>query len=116
MNVARVSIVFTIRGKIACPRAMIALETTAWRNWLESCCAVRSRSCDEWLNNNRGRAFMTSRGCNRMVSLILGTAIAGLAVPAWAFDTPVAIPEPGTMALLLGGAGAAVLVWRNRKK
>ena len=59
---------------------------------------------------------MTSRGSNRIIPLILGMAIAGLAVPAWAFDIAVAIPEPGTMALLLGGAGAAVLVWRNRKK
>ena len=59
---------------------------------------------------------MTSRSSNRIISLIVGTAIASLAVPAWAVDTVVAIPEPGTMALLLGGAGAAVLVWRNRKK
>jgi len=56
------------------------------------------------------------RTSNRIAALILGATAIGLSFPAWAFDTPTAIPEPGTMALLLGGVGAAVIVWRNRRK
>jgi uncharacterized membrane protein YeaQ/YmgE (transglycosylase-associated protein family) len=59
---------------------------------------------------------MTSRRSARVIPSIVGATLAALSVPAWAFDTPVAIPEPGTMALVLGGIGAAVLIWRNRKK
>lgn len=47
---------------------------------------------------------------------ILGVTIAGLSLPARAIDITATVPEPGTMALILGGVGAAVLVWRNRKK
>jgi len=59
---------------------------------------------------------MKSRHANRLIPIIPAVATAGMALPAWALDTVVTIPEPGTMALLLGGVGAAVLVWRNRKK
>jgi PEP-CTERM motif len=59
---------------------------------------------------------MKSRHANRLVPTILAVATAGLSFPAWALDTIAPIPEPGTMVLLLGAVGAAVLVWRNRKK
>jgi hypothetical protein len=59
---------------------------------------------------------MTSHRNHRPVSAILALLAFGLASPAWALDIAVALPEPGTMALLLGGVGAAVLVWRNRRK
>jgi hypothetical protein len=52
----------------------------------------------------------------RIGSSIAGLTIAMVSLPAWALDTVIAIPEPGTMALLLGAAGCAVLLWRNRKK
>ena len=53
---------------------------------------------------------------NRLHSAILAIGIAALSGPAWALDIAVAIPEPGTMALLLGGVGAAVIVWRKNRK
>jgi hypothetical protein len=56
------------------------------------------------------------RWSNRLVPLIFGVTAAGLSFPALAFDAVITIPEPGTMALILGGIGAGVLVWRNRKK
>jgi hypothetical protein len=59
---------------------------------------------------------MTSHRNHRPVSAILALLASGLASPAWALDVTVALPEPGTIALLLGGVGAAVLVWRNRRK
>jgi hypothetical protein len=59
---------------------------------------------------------MKSRHANRLIPTILAVATAGLPFPAWALDLAVQIPEPGTMALLLGGVGAGILVWRNRKK
>ena len=59
---------------------------------------------------------MKSRHANRLIPTILAVATAGLSFPAWALDTIGPLPEPGTMALLLGGVGAAVLVWRNRRK
>ena len=59
---------------------------------------------------------MNSHNSNRLVPAVLGVIVASVSFPAWALDIAVAIPEPGTMALLLGGVGAAVLVWRNRKK
>lgn len=58
---------------------------------------------------------MNPRNGHRIVSMIVGVAATCLAAPAWGLDT-IAVPEPGTMYLLLGAAGAAVLVWRNRKK
>jgi hypothetical protein len=59
---------------------------------------------------------MNPRKANRTLSLTLGVATTCLALPAWALDTIVPVPEPGTLSLLLGAAGVAVLVWRNRKK
>lgn len=60
---------------------------------------------------------MNSHPAHRAVApLLLGMTTAGLALPAWAVDVPVQIPEPGTLSLLVGAAGAAVLLWRNRKK
>lgn len=59
---------------------------------------------------------MQSHHRNPLLSTILALGMAGLSFPAWAMDIAVAVPEPGTMALLLGGVGAAVLVWRNRRK
>lgn len=59
---------------------------------------------------------MTPRSSNRVISWMLGVTIAGLSLPARAIDITATVPEPGTMALILGGVGAAVLVWRNRKK
>jgi len=54
---------------------------------------------------------------NRLTALMLAVATASLSLPVWALDIMEPLPEPGTMALLLGGVGAAVLVWRkNRKK
>jgi len=53
---------------------------------------------------------------NRLTALILGVTTASLSFPVWAIDITEPLPEPGTMALLLGGVGAAVLVWRKRKK
>lgn len=59
---------------------------------------------------------MNPRKADRIVPLILGVAMTCLSFPAHALDTVVPVPEPGTLALLLGAAGVAVLVWRNRKK
>lgn len=59
---------------------------------------------------------MIPRRSNRLVASILGVAIAALSSPAWAIDIVAAVPEPGTMALLLGGIGAGVLIWRSRRK
>jgi hypothetical protein len=59
---------------------------------------------------------MQSSHRNPLISTILTIGLAGLSTPAWAMDFAVAVPEPGTMALLLGGVGAAVIVWRNRRK
>jgi len=54
---------------------------------------------------------------NRLGVLILGLMTTTLSLPAIAEDiAALPVPEPGTMALLLGGAGAAVLLWRNRRK
>jgi hypothetical protein len=50
------------------------------------------------------------------VSTVVALLASGLASPAWAMDIPVAIPEPGTMALLVAAGGAVVLTWRNRRK
>lgn len=60
--------------------------------------------------------FMKSSRSNHSLPTILALASAGLTAPAWALDTIVPIPEPGSMALALGAIGVAVLVWRNRKK
>lgn len=59
---------------------------------------------------------MTPRSANRLIPSIVGVAIAGLSLPAGAIDIATVVPEPGTMALLLGGIGAGILVWRSRKK
>ena len=53
---------------------------------------------------------------DRLTALILGVTTASLSFPVWAIDIQEPLPEPGTMALLLGGVGAAVLVWRNNRK
>lgn len=60
--------------------------------------------------------LMRSSQSNRPLPTSLGLAVAGLSAPAWALDTIVPIPEPGSMALALGAIGVAVLVWRNRRK
>ena len=61
---------------------------------------------------------MNRHHSNRLTALLLGLTTASVSSPLWAFDvTAVPLPEPGTMALVLGGVGAAVLVWRrNRRK
>ena len=59
---------------------------------------------------------MQSNHRSPLISTILAIGMAGLSSPTWAMDIAVAVPEPGTMALLLGGVGAAVIVWRNRRK
>jgi hypothetical protein len=60
---------------------------------------------------------MASLRSNRLVALVLGVTFGGLTLPAYAIDFVTAVPEPGTMALVLGAVGGAVLVWRrNRKK
>ena len=59
---------------------------------------------------------MKSRHANRLIPTILAVATAGLSFPAWGLDIVGPLPEPVTLALLLGGIGAAVLVWRNRRK
>jgi len=53
---------------------------------------------------------------NRLTALLLGVTAAALSCPVWAIDIVGELPEPGTMALLLGGLGAAVLVWRKGRK
>ena len=59
---------------------------------------------------------MNSHYSKHLAALILGVTTASLSFQVWAIDITTTVPEPGTMALLLGGAGAAVLIWRNRKK
>lgn len=63
-----------------------------------------------------GRIAMTLGKTSRIIRSIMGLALAGLSLPALAIDAPAVIPEPGTMALVLGGVGAGILVWRNRRK
>jgi len=53
---------------------------------------------------------------NRLTALLLGVTAVALSSPVWAIDIVGELPEPGTMALLLGGLGAAVLVWRKGRK
>ena len=59
---------------------------------------------------------MSSHTRERLTALILGSMAAVLSFPVFAEDGTIAIPEPGIMALLLGGVGAGVLLWRNRRK
>jgi hypothetical protein len=65
--------------------------------------------------HERGEPIMNLHKSHRMLSPILAVATTCIATPAWALDA-IAVPEPGTLYLLLGAAGVAVLVWRNRKK
>jgi len=58
---------------------------------------------------------MTSNKSNYLSALILGVTTASLSGSVGAFDIMPALPEPGTLTLLLGGVAAAVLVWRKRK-
>ena len=57
---------------------------------------------------------MNAHSSNRLVASIVGTTIA--CRPAWAIDIVTVVPEPGTMALVPGGIGAAVLIGRKKRK
>jgi len=59
---------------------------------------------------------MNAYSRNRIIPLILGLTTSMLSCPALAEDAAVFIPEPGIMALLLGGVGAGVLLWSSRRK
>lgn len=59
---------------------------------------------------------MNPDNARRRTAWLLGLTMASASLPAWAFDVIAPLPEPGTMALVLGAAGVAVLVWRNRRK
>ena len=59
---------------------------------------------------------MKSRLAASLLHFALGLATLAVAAPAFAMDLVLEVPEPGSLSLVVLAAGAAVLVWRNKRK
>jgi hypothetical protein len=77
---------------------------------------VDNRASEIFVSRARGSLAMKLHLCRQRVPTLIALLASGLASPAWAMDLVVAVPEPGTMGLLVAAGGAAVLAWRNRRK